>query len=596
MAYLPLSFVPKNKKSFKNVNYRLPVGGVKLSDNTWSVDEGKCSYMCNMDVLSDRLRNRVSQEAVCESFTEEGKINGYFKSQFYDKLVFHAGTHLYLFGSGDEKTSIIADNLPDKPSLFCIFLSKIYIYCDTHVYTLDSEFNFAEELPDAPLIYESCVANVRYSGKRTELPFNLLAPRITVSYSQCTNRTFILPQNADVTRGAVVYKDGEEMPSDEFELHEDYLEISDGHGAVNRLVSLSYFVSEPEKMEFENVISDCELVADFGGNAEGGTRLFFTGNKNKKGYYYKSDFLNPLYVAGDGFEIIGNGSENITALKKMYGNMIVFTEQSVFRMGYTLDKDGSFFSVKELSSEAGCDCPDSVQLIDNRVVFANSKKGVFIIESTGENGEQNIKPISGNILKGNGMGLCDIPTEALKKAKSIDFDRKYMLFADGKAYIWDYDEAGFSGSSNYSRAEERLKWYVYDGILGSEFVEVDRSLLSFDETDGVRIFWFNEDVKESDCEGVFYSGNSVLFAPKKRKHVYSMSIKLSRSENCDITLGFFGDGEKYYETKLPKCKKNKEKIIMKLPKKALYDFAFSIKACGEYEIQDIAFGYYEIKE
>lgn len=594
MAFIPFTFVPKKKAELKRFRYVLPDGGVSLSDEANGVNDGKCGYMCNMDVLDDRIKNRCAQVDLCTDYDTFGKLNGSLAHEYYGKLVFHAGTNLLTFTPGDESPNVISDKLPDKPSIFCDFMSQVYIYCDTRVYSLDGNFVFSEHDPDAPLIYESVVSSVSGSGKRTENAFNILAPRIKVSYLKGTGRDFLLPHNADVSRGAEVYKDGVKLEDNEFSLSEHKVEIRDSLSYTNeRQVTVAYYVSTPSEMGFENVISDCTLAVDFGGNATGGTRIFFTGNRNKKGYYFKSGFLNPLYASADEYEIIGNGSENITALKKMYGNLIVFTEQSVFRMSYTLNSDGAFFSVKEISSEAGCDCPGSVQLIDNRVVFANSKKGIFIVDSTEENGEQNIKPISGNIMKGRGMGLCDIPSEALKKASSLDFDRKYMLFADGKAYIWDYDASGFSGSTNYSRAQERLAWYIYDGIRGSFFAQADRRLVSIEESDA-KLHVFEPGIADENCTGMFYSGNIKSLGFGQRKHVCTMGIKLCRKDNCDAVLSLFGDGEKYYETSLPRTNREKERIVLRLPRKALYDFGFSISASGEYEIEDITFDYYSI--
>ena len=75
-----------------------------------------------------------------------------------------------------------------------------------------------------------------------------------------------------------------------------------------------------------------------------------------------------------------------------------------------------------------------------------------------------------------------------------------------------------------------------------------------------------------------------------------MSIKLKRDEGCEINLSLYGDGEKYYEIKLPEIKNEKEKLLLHLPKKSLYGFGFCINAVGGYEIEEIVAEYIEIKE
>ena len=312
-------------------------------------------------------------------------------------------------------------------------------------------------------------------------------------------------------------------------------------------------------------------------------------NSNKCGYYYKSALLNPLYVAENEYEIIADGCEEITAVKKMYGDLIIFTDRSVFKMTYNFSGDNIFFSVKEISNEVGCDCPGSVQLIDNRVVFANSKKGVFIVDSTEETGEQNIKPVSGNILRGKGMGLLDNMQSDIKNASSCDSDRKYMLFVGDRVYIWDYNSSPFRSGYDYRAAQERLCWYIYNNFGKGRFFEFDGKFISLSQKDGyVEVVIFSKDEALS-VEAVFESGNSECFYPLVRKHVTGMTVKLNRCDGCDMRLELFGDGERYCEIRFPEKKKDKEKIKFSLPRKALYDFGFRISASGAYEIEEIVF-------
>ena len=445
-------------------------------------------------------------------------------------------------------------------------------------------------------MYEGLNYSSTLTPEKSDVPFNLVAPRITVTFRSTTAKAFWLPQLLDTERKVEIYKDDVPADEDECEIYEDKIRINDSLAVDNyRVVKVVYYLQKPEEAGFYDFIGRCRLAVAFGGNASGGTRLFFTGNSEKKGYYYKSELMNPLYVPDNEYEIIGDGCEDITALKKMYGDLMVFTENSVFKMSYNHTNEGTFFSVKELSCEAGCDCPHSVQLIDNRVVFANSKRGVFIIDSTDEAGEQNIKPISGNILKGNGTGLLENNPLSLKKACSCDYDRKYMLFADGKAYIWDYDATPYRESSSYSVAQQRLCWYTYDNVAGSHYVNSDVKLLAFEEKDGVYLYTAS-DGADNAVESVLESGISECFSPLARKHVTGMSIKLKREEGCEINLSLYGDGEKYYEMKLPVRKKEKEKILLHLPRKALYGFGFCIEGKGEYEIEEIVIEYIEITE
>ena len=458
MAYIPYTYVPIVKSGRKRITYPLPTGGVILPQNGMTIENGKCEGICNFDILPDRIKTRCFQGTAAEGFNAEGTLHGALDETFCDRLVFHVGQCLYSYDSQSDNVQLIYDAMPDAKSLLCPFMSRLYIYCNTHIYSLGDDFILKEEFDiPAPVIYENAFPSTLQKDKKTDNPYNLAAPRITVKYVSSISKSFLLPQRLDTSRPVEIYIDGEPCKKSICEISEDVIRINDDYSYDNnRYVTVVYYLLDLADAGYEDFISGCNVVTAFGGDTNGGTRIFFTGNPNKKGYYCKCSLQNPLQVNDDEFEIIGDGNENITAVKKMYGDLIMFTQGSVFRMGYNLTQDGSYFAVKEISSETGCDCPGSVQLIDNRVVFASSKKGIYIIDSATDTGEHNIKPVSGNVLKGDGVGLLDNDAELLKNACSVDFDRKYFLFVGGRAYIWDYDMTPFRESGSYSAAQGRL--------------------------------------------------------------------------------------------------------------------------------------------
>ena len=592
MANIPLTYVPIVSSGGKRVSYILPSGGVKFSEDGGIVAAGKCRKMNNFDLFEGKIKSRKAFYPRFDSFVAEGEFHGMHENPFYDKIIFHAGTCLYSYDGGENPPELISDILPDKKSIFCEFLSKLFIYCGTHVYSIDNGFKFTEEMPDAPLIYKNVVPGIRTSGVRTENNFNMLSPVMKVDYVETDSYVYHFPIAPDLSRPLRIYE-GDVLIETGYEVSQDNVQLVE-YDLKTRKKTLSfvYYPLDPKAAGFENIIEDCCIMTAFGGNAAGGTRLFLSGNENKKGYYYKSPLLNPLYIGYDEFEIIGDGCENVTCMKKMYGDLMIFTENSIYRMKYSFNEEGTYFTVKEISSEAGCDCPGSVQLIDNRLVFANSKRGIFILDSAEESGEQNIKPISGNILSGS-EGLSKLGADNLKKSKSLDFDRKYMLFADGVVYIWDYDTTAFHDSGNYGKAQERLCWYTYDGINGDGFIGLGGYLFALSENDGVKLYCLGNG-ENDDAAHVFESGISECFLPETRKHITEMDIRLCRYDDRDIVLSLYSDTEKYFEMILPKRKKEREKIRIKLPRKAVYGFGFSLMSQGKFEISSVSATYFEI--
>ena len=103
----------------------------------------------------------------------------------------------------------------------------------------------------------------------------------------------------------------------------------------------------------------------------------------------------------------------------MGGELVIFKESSLFKVGYSFDGENVFYPVRECHSTIGCDMPGSVQLIDNRLVFAHSKSGVHMLVSTDNETEEAVKPLSANI------GALLLAEDGLKAACSVDSGRYY---------------------------------------------------------------------------------------------------------------------------------------------------------------------------
>ncbi len=222
-------------------------------------------------------------------------------------------------------------------------------------------------------------------------------------------------------------------------------------------------------------ITRCSLAVRFGGEAAGlvgGTRVFVMGNPDFPYRYWCSDLglhvsAGMRYFPDTSEELLDQNSETITAAAKMGSELIIFKENSIFAIGYSFDGKDVYYPVRECHSTIGCDMPGSVQLIDNRLVFAHSKGGVYMLVSSNNELENIVKPISANI---NTLLLKE---GNLKEACSVDYDRYYWLCAGGKAYLWDYDTTPYYNYADYDKAQKRLAWYRFDNIKAVEFFDGD---------------------------------------------------------------------------------------------------------------------------
>ena len=256
--------------------------------------------------------------------------------------------------------------------------------------------------------------------------------------------------------------------------------------------------------ERKRKITGCAAAVSFGGESggsAGGARVFTGANPLYPQCYWRSDIAangghGISYFPETSEERLDQDAGAITAMAKMGAELIIFKENSIFAAGYSYDGRDAYFPVRECNGNTGCDIPGSVALIDNRLVFANTKDGVNMLISA--NGEQTVvKPLSANV---NPLLLKET---GLKNAVCCDFDRHYLLCVSGSAYLWDYGRTPYYNYSDYDKAQKRLSWYRWDGIRALCFF-AGRSLYEGCEG-GIAVFCNARDDFGKPYEAYFFS-------------------------------------------------------------------------------------------
>jgi len=224
-------------------------------------------------------------------------------------------------------------------------------------------------------------------------------------------------------------------------------------------------------------VTGCMFAEEFGGSLGGltsGTRVFITGNKKYPGSVWWSGVASSDYNAAEYFpdvnvEIIGDGSKPVTAMAKMYNELIVFKERSIHGITYVSSGASSSFSVREINGYVGCDMPHTVKLINNQLCFSNTYAGVHLLISTQNNDERNVAPISANInqpseISDEVVGLLMNPAATLRSAVAMDDGRRYWLCVPPYVYVWDYGVASYEAYSDTEKAQNRLSWWMLDNF------------------------------------------------------------------------------------------------------------------------------------
>ena len=188
-----------------------------------------------------------------------------------------------------------------------------------------------------------------------------------------------------------------------------------------------------------------------------------------------SDFENPLYFSENDYAYVGDKSQKITTFGRQGSSLIIFKENEIYSTQYTLNEvsgeeltaqkvldapaNMAYFPMVLIHSTIGCDCPDTIQLCRNRLVFANTSGRVFTLTGQNQYSERNVYEVSEMIsprLK-NEINLS--------KAHSVDWDGKYILFIGAKAYLMDYNSYGYENIASYTRQSDAnmlLPWWAWE--------------------------------------------------------------------------------------------------------------------------------------
>jgi len=214
------------------------------------------------------------------------------------------------------------------------------------------------------------------------------------------------------------------------------------------------------------------------GGINGGTRLFMAGDKTNLICW--SDADNPLYFPENNYARVGDSGQAVTAFGKQSDILVIFKEREMF---YTAYKAGSGFSaqdvidgkvvdiaanmaafpITQINAGIGCDCPQTIQLCNNRLVWATSEGKVYTLTGATPYSERNVRELSGMVeahLKAQGK-------EALRAATSGDYNGHYVLQVGDWLYLLDYNSSGYEYHTSYTgkNAERHMPWSIWNVAL-----------------------------------------------------------------------------------------------------------------------------------
>lgn len=320
----------------------------------------------------------------------------------------------------------------------------------------------------------------------------------------------------------------------------------------------------------------------FGGDAagiSGGTRLFLGGNtdEKEKSLVLWSGLNNPLYFPENCYAYVGNSNQAVTAFGRQNDTLVIFKERETFYTQYTRNSDitasnlinqnvvdytasSVYFPIVQLHSAIGCDCPDTVELCRNRLVWACTDGGVYTLMTENQFSERNIYCVSDMIKR-------RLKKESsLEYARSLDWNGHYLLFVVSHVYVMNYESYGYVYASSYNKTDDAqvmIPWWYWElpqtGMPKAAFLSGNSPICFFggiyDYNSDINVLKLDENaVKDSiagetDIPSMFLTKIFDFGMPHYFKNVPLINMAFGNNSGEPISVSFVTEqGEEQGET------------------------------------------------
>lgn len=240
---------------------------------------------------------------------------------------------------------------------------------------------------------------------------------------------------------------------------------------LNSFVKVKYW---DEKYEFlpNPVALACTVAMPFGFTGIETNCVVFAGcTRQKNAYFWSGSGTNgpdPTYFPETNYNFAGEYDDEITGLGRQQDKLVIFNKNRVGAATFgTTEVDGRTeisMTYRSINDKIGCDAPNTIQLVNNNLVWFNSRRGVMYLKDSTYAYENVIVCISDNIWR-HLQAACytavrQPQTRRAAWTASYDDGKRYWLIVGGEAYVWDYSLQGYTSDT------QKLSWWEMDGIVG----------------------------------------------------------------------------------------------------------------------------------
>lgn len=469
--------------SYKLLSLETPgYGGLNIQDLDYTLPLDQSPKMLNMMVKNGAFGKRYGQEVI---HTFSGDILNIAK--YKGDLYVHVGTDIIKY-EDDTETVILSNPALTEKGTFINYNKTLYYICNGHFFEYDGT-TAQEVVPYEPDVvinrtpagdYGDVIENFNRLGAGYKCTFN--------GDGTSTSYFVMIPKEDDndtagldntpikVTIDTVDYEEGDgtgKIVSVDRTTGEVVFDSAPSHGQNNVVITAYKTFTK-----YEEGVKTCKYWAAYGGQQN--SRLFLAGNGTST--YFYSEAMDASYFPENNYAVIGNAEEDITGFGAQYKILVVFKPTEMYALDYQFvpDEDGVYgaqFYSAQINAEMGCDMPETIHYVDNRLTWGSTQWGICTLCSTVIEDERNVRVISRNI--NGGYREPGLLAEAnLKDGIAINFEGRYMMCLNGNVYAWDYTNSPYSSSDRISPddAAKNIAWFKWDNVNVSSYKVLNRKL------------------------------------------------------------------------------------------------------------------------
>jgi hypothetical protein len=451
-------------------------GGLNLVDKEWKLDDNQTPKVLNMWWKNGELGKRWGQDWLKSDEAPEPIAYTSYRFPFKGHIIKHCGTKLY---KQDINTGVLTSiyTVNASKGVFFKFNGKLYYKQSGKYVVIDDTLTASDVVPYAPTVI---INRTPTGGGNTNEQYNRAGKAFKNSFNGTGSATAytLTDTNLDATAVTVTVGGVTKVEGTDFTVNRTTgvvtFNVAPAAG-TNNVIITAYKTNQADL----DAIFNSVYVMPFGGQND--NRVFIGGGNG--GYYYWTGItaagVDPTYFAYNNYNIIGLTDEAITGFGKHYDTLTIHKESGeIYGITYTWNGTIGIFNTFPINSQYGCDCPDTMQNINNALVWVNSKFGACILLGTNVGSQRNAFPISRNV---NPWLLKE---SNLKNASSVDFDGKYWLCVNDKVYPWDYFISPYVDTGNPDVSAKALSWWYFDNINAQSFITDAGNLYYTDRVTG----------------------------------------------------------------------------------------------------------------